>query len=90
MDTDDHAAQPVAQTDVVETPVTGDEAARKRAREFDDALYAALDCRAQSDQGRALVDAVVSLVTEHEHATGTRTNRRSKKVADLGSGRFPC
>jgi hypothetical protein len=60
-----------------------DEVARKRAREFDDALYAALDCRAQSDQARALVDAVVSLVTEHEHATGTRTNKRSKKVSDL-------
>lgn len=83
MDTEDHATQPAAQTDVVETSVMDDEAARKRAREFDEAIYAALDCRAQSDQARSLVDAVVTSVTEHEHAKGTRTNRRNKKVAAL-------
>jgi hypothetical protein len=83
MNTESQPPQLGTETVVVETSVMDDEAARKRAREFDDALYAALDCRAQSDQARALVDAVVTVVTEHEHATGTRTNRRNKKVADL-------
>jgi hypothetical protein len=83
MNTESQPPQVGMETVVVETSVTDDDAARKRAREFDDALYAPLDCRAQSDQARALVDEVVSLVTAHEHATGTRTNRRSKKVADL-------
>jgi hypothetical protein len=83
MNTENYSAQPGMEPISVQTSEEEDEAARKRAREFDDALYAPLDCRAQSDQARALVDTVVSLVTEHEHATGTRTNRRSKKVADL-------
>ncbi|HEY2249122.1 MAG TPA: hypothetical protein VGH70_16890 [Bradyrhizobium sp.] len=60
-----------------------DEAARKRAREFDDALYAPLTCRAQSEQARALVDTVARLVTEHEQTAGTRTNKRHKKEVDL-------
>jgi hypothetical protein len=49
-----------------------DEAARKRAREFDDALYASLDCRAQSEQSRALVNTVARLVRHatHEHDVG--------------------
>jgi hypothetical protein len=83
MNTESQPPQLGTETAAAETSVMDDEAARKRAREFDDALYAPLDCRAQSDQARVFVDAVVSLVTEHEHATGTRTNRRSKKVADL-------
>ena len=83
MNTENHPAQPGTETVVVETSTTDDEAARKRAREFDDALYAALDCRAQSDQARSLVDAVVTLVTEHERTAGSRTNGRNKKIVDL-------
>jgi hypothetical protein len=52
-------------------------------RELDDARYAALDCRAHSDQARALVAAVTDLVATHELATGTRTNKRKKKQTAL-------
>jgi len=88
MDTEDHAAQPVAQTDVVETSVMGDEAAieeakRLKGRELDDALYAALLSRAHSDQAHALVDTVVTMVAAHELAAGTRTNKRDKKHTAL-------
>ena len=54
-------------------------------RELDDARYAALDCRAHSDQARALVAAVTDLVAEQELTSGTRTNKRKKKQIDLGS-----
>jgi hypothetical protein len=88
MDTEDHAAQPVVQTDVVETSVMDDEAAieeakRLKGRELDDALYAALLSRAHSDQARALVDTVVTMVAERELAAGIRTNKRDKKHTAL-------
>src|SRR5262249_55267139 len=83
MNTENYSAQPETEPVVVQTSEEKDEAARKRAREFDDALYAPLDCRAQSDQARALVDAVVTLVTEQEHSGRSRTNRRNKKITDL-------
>ena len=54
-------------------------------RELDDARYAALMSRANSDQARALVNAVTNLVAEHELAAGTRTNERKKKQATLRS-----
>ena len=54
-------------------------------RELDDARYAALDCRAHSDQARALVAAVTDLVAAHELASGTRTNKRKKKQTALGA-----
>ena len=54
-------------------------------RELDDARYAALDCRAHSDQARALVAAVTDLVAAHELASGTRTNKRKKKQTALSS-----
>jgi hypothetical protein len=68
---------------VVEVPPVDEEVARKRAREFDDAVYATLTCRTQSDQARALVDEVMELVTEAEAAAGKRINKRGKKEADL-------
>jgi hypothetical protein len=54
-------------------------------RELDDARYAALDCRAHSDEARALVATVTDLVAAHELAAGTRTNRRKKKLSALRS-----
>ena len=54
-------------------------------RELDDARYGALDCRAHSDQARALVAVVTDLVATHELAAGTRTNKRKKKQASLNS-----
>jgi hypothetical protein len=54
-------------------------------RELDDARYAALVCRAHSEQARALVQAVINLVAEHELAAGKRTNERKKKQAALSS-----
>src|SRR5262245_24405623 len=52
-------------------------------RELDGARYAALDCRAHSDQARALVAAVADLVATHELAAATRTNKRKKKQIAL-------
>jgi hypothetical protein len=64
---------------VVEVPPAEDkEAARKRAREFDDALYAPLLSRAHSDQAKALVDAVTALVAQQELAASSRTRRRGR------------
>jgi hypothetical protein len=60
-----------------------EEAKRLRGRELDDALYAALLSRAHSDQARVLVDAMVTMVAEHELAAGIRTNRRDKKRTTL-------
>ena len=60
-----------------------DEAKRLKGRELDDALYAALLSRSHSDQARVLVDTVTALVTEHEIAAGTRTNKRDKKKTAL-------
>src|SRR4029079_845169 len=54
-------------------------------RELDDARYAALDCRAHSDQARALVASMTDWVAAHELAAGTRTNRRKKKQTALSS-----
>jgi hypothetical protein len=54
-------------------------------RELDDARYAALDCRAHSDQARALVAAVTDRVAAHELTAGTRTNKRKKKQTALSS-----
>src|SRR5262245_4802385 len=54
-------------------------------RELDDARYAALDCRAHSDQARALVAAVTDLVATQELAAGTRTKKRKKKQAALST-----
>ena len=83
MNDESNLAQTGKETVRFQTPSPDEQAARKRAREFDDALYASLDCRAQSDQGRVLVDAVVTLVIEYERAAGSRTNERNKKIADL-------
>ena len=58
---------------------------RQNPRELDDARYAALDCRAHSDQARALVTTVTNLVAEQELASGTRTNKRKKKQTALSS-----
>jgi hypothetical protein len=67
---------------VVEVPPTEDEeAARKRAREFNDALYAALVSRAESDQAKALVDPVTALVAQRELAANARTHKRGKTRA---------
>jgi hypothetical protein len=60
-----------------------EEAKRLKGRDLDDALYAALLSRAHSDQARALVDTVVTMVAEHEVAAGTRTNKRDKKHTAL-------
>src|SRR5215813_2701888 len=57
----------------------------RNPRELDDARYAALDCRAHSDQGGALVAAVTNMVAAHELAAGARTNKRKKKQAALSS-----
>jgi hypothetical protein len=67
-----------------------EEAKRLKGRQLDDALYAALLSRSHSDQARALVDTVSKLVTDHELATGTRTNQRDKKklVLRLAVERF--
>ena len=54
-------------------------------RELDDARYAALDCRAHSEQALALVVSVTDMVATHELAAGTRTNKRKKKQTTLGS-----
>src|SRR5262245_31357780 len=54
-------------------------------RELDDARYAALDCRAHSDQASALVAAVTDMVAAHELTAGSRTNKRKKKQAALNS-----
>jgi hypothetical protein len=54
-------------------------------RELDDARYAALDCRAHSDQAGALVAAVTDMVAAHELTAGARTNKRKKKQAALSS-----
>ena len=83
MDTESHPAQAGTETVVVETLKMDDEAARKRAREFDDALYAPLLSRAHSDQARALVDHVATMVAAHELAVGTLTNKRDKKHTAL-------
>jgi hypothetical protein len=83
MNTESQPPQMGAETVVVETSVTDDEAARKRAREFDDALYAALLSRAHSDQARTLVDHVVAMVAAHELVAGIRTNKRDKKHTAL-------
>src|SRR5215471_5804116 len=58
---------------------------RQNPRELDDARYAALDCRAHSDQARALVSAVTDLVVAQELAAGTRTNKRKRKQTALTS-----
>jgi len=60
-----------------------DEAKRLRGRQLDDALYAALLSRCHSDEAHALVDTVTALVTEHEIAAATRTNKRNKKKLAL-------
>src|SRR5262249_6172677 len=54
-------------------------------RELDDARYAALDCRAHSDEARAVVAAVTDMVAAHELTAGARTNKRKKKQAALSS-----
>jgi hypothetical protein len=54
-------------------------------RELDNARYAALDCRAYSDQARALVATVTNMVAGHELAAGTRTNKRKKNQTALAS-----
>lgn len=61
------------------------ESKTKNPRELDDALYAALLSRAQSDEARALVAAMTDLVTTHELAAGTRTNKRKKKQTAFSS-----
>ena len=58
---------------------------RQNPRELDDARYAALDCRAHSDQARALVSAVTDLVVAQELAAGTRTNKRKRTQTALRS-----
>jgi hypothetical protein len=94
MNTESQPPQLGTETVVVETSVTDDEAARKRAREFDDALYAALLSRAYSDQAHALVDHVVTMVAAHELAAGIRTNKRdnsrsAKRSARSGASSIP-
>src|SRR6476659_8773520 len=54
-------------------------------RELNDARYAALDCRAHSDQARALVAAVTDLAAAQEISAGKRTNKRKKKQIALSS-----
>src|SRR5262245_5283781 len=54
-------------------------------RELDDARYAALDCRAHSDEACALVKTVTDLVAAHELAASTRINKRKKKQMAVGS-----
>jgi hypothetical protein len=56
-----------------------------KARQLDDARYAALECRAYSDEARALVRYVTNRVTAHELAAATRTNKRKKKQTALSS-----
>lgn len=45
-----------------------------------DAAYAALTCRAITDNGRELVSALYELIVAHEMASGTRKNARLTKV----------
>ena len=47
---------------------TADEAMalKKRAREFDDAIYADFTCRAQSEQATSLVESVFQSVIDYE------------------------
>jgi hypothetical protein len=54
-------------------------------RELDDARYAALMCRAHSDQARALVAVVTDMVARQELSAGTRTNKRKKKQTALST-----
>jgi hypothetical protein len=86
MNTESYSPQAGTETVFAEKSGNDDEAARKRAREFDAALYAALLSRAHSDQARALVDTVVTMVAEHELAAGLRTNKRDKKHTALRGG----
>src|SRR5262249_14643025 len=54
-------------------------------RELDGARYAALDCRAHSEEAHALVAHVTSLVAAQELAAGTRANKRKKTQTALAS-----
>ena len=45
---------------------TTDEALKKRAREFDDAIYADFACRAKSEQAKSLVESVFQSVIDYE------------------------
>ena len=45
-----------------------------------DASYAALRCRAVTDNAHALVSALYEQVTSHEKTTGKRRNARVKKA----------
>jgi len=69
----------------VQSHEDAEEAKRLRGRQLDDALYAALLSRAHSDQARALVDTVVTMVAQRELAAGIRTNKRDKKQTALRS-----
>ena len=80
MNDDDIWSEANDATDAVDS---SDETARRRAREFDDALYASLTSSAHSDQARQLVETVTTLVAEQELAVGARTNKRKKKRDEL-------
>lgn len=80
-----HEASNNAPKETTGVPQETKEPKVRNPRELDDARYAALDCRAHSDQARALVAAVTDMVTAHELAAGTRTNKRKKKQAELSS-----
>jgi hypothetical protein len=75
-----------SELETVQKLVTPDEEAdieeirRLKGRQLDDALYAALLSRAHSDQARALVDTVVTMIAEHELAAGIRTNKRDIRI----------
>ncbi len=58
-------------------------ALKKRAREFDRAIYADFTWRAQSEQASALIGSIFNAVTDYEVSAGTRTNKRGKTAADL-------
>src|SRR5262249_53860805 len=50
-------------------------------RELDDARYAALDCRAHSDEARAVVAAVTDMVAAHELTAGGRDQQTEEKAS---------
>lgn len=62
-----------------------DEAARRKAEELNRAIGAGLNCTAESEQSRALVETLYRMVTQHETQGSKRKNQRYKKADALRS-----
>lgn len=66
-----------------EGPVGIDQNKKQNPRDFDEAFYAALLSRAQSDPARQLVQGLAEIVESHELAVGIRANRSIAKLDKL-------